>query len=163
MTRAGRPWLAPVLVAGAAALLVGALGATVTELGAWYYSLVQPVWAPPDALFGPAWTLIFATATLAAVAAWTGTRSTRARENLVGLFALNGLLNILWSFLFFRAHRPDWALAEGIALWLSIAALMLVCRRASRIAGLLLVPYLAWVSFALVLNLAIIRLNGSFG
>ncbi len=77
--------------------------------------------------------------------------------------ALNGLLNIGWSFLFFRLHRPDWALVEGVALWLSIAALILVCRRASRAAALLLIPYLAWVAFALVLNLAVIRLNGPFG
>jgi tryptophan-rich sensory protein len=68
-------------------------------------------------------------------------------------------LNVLWSVLFFNLRRPDWALAEVGLLWLSILALVLLARRVDRIAAWLLAPYLGWVAFASVLNLAIVRLN----
>jgi tryptophan-rich sensory protein len=70
---------------------------------------------------------------------------------------------MLWSALYFTLQRPDWALIEVAVLWLSIVALIIVCGRVSRLAGWLLVPYLLWVSFASVLNLAVVRLNGPFG
>jgi tryptophan-rich sensory protein len=71
-------------------------------------------------------------------------------------------LNVLWSLLFFRLRRPDWALVEVGFLWLSILALMIVLFRYSRLAGLLLLPYLVWVGFAGALNFAVVRLNGPF-
>jgi tryptophan-rich sensory protein len=73
------------------------------------------------------------------------------------------VLNIAWSALYFRLHRPDWALAETLALWLSVLALIVVLRRCTRTGALLMVPYLLWVSFAAVLNLAVVRLNYPFG
>jgi tryptophan-rich sensory protein len=79
------------------------------------------------------------------------------------MFALNGFLNILWSLLFFRLHRPDWALIEVVGLWLSVAALMVVIWRRSMTGAVLLVPYLMWVTFAGYLNMTIVRLNGPFG
>ena len=82
---------------------------------------------------------------------------------LLAANAMNGLLNIGWSVLFFRFRRPDWALAEVAALWLSIAVLALVTGRVSAGAGLLNLPYLAWVSVAACLNLRIVRLNAPFG
>ena len=84
-------------------------------------------------------------------------------ELIVGAFALNGFLNIVWSLLFFNARRPDLAFYEGIALWLSVAALILLCLKHSRPAALLLLPYLAWVSVAGLLNAEVVRLNGPFG
>jgi tryptophan-rich sensory protein len=75
------------------------------------------------------------------------------------LFGLNALLNVAWSALFFRLHRPDWALLEVVLLWLSIAMLIVLLARISGRASLLLVPYLAWVSFAGVLNWAVVQLN----
>ena len=82
---------------------------------------------------------------------------------MIGLFCANGVLNVVWSPLFFRLRRPDWALMEVPLLWLSILALMFLLAPISRTASLLLVPYLLWVSFAAVLNLTIVRLNGPFG
>ncbi len=153
----------PVVVAAAAALIVAIVGATITDLGIWYHSLIQPAWAPPEALYGVAWTAIYALTALAALTGWRATPNSRAADSLVGLFALNGFLNLLWSLLFFRFQRPDWAVIEVVALWLSILVLVLSSARYSKVAAALLLPYLAWVSFAGFLNLAIVRLNAPFG
>ena len=153
----------PSLVAAAAALLVAGLGATITELGPWYHGLRQPDWAPPDIAFGPAWTIIFALTAMSGVTAWRAAGHRGIRDTLVGLFALNGFLNLLWSFLFFRMHRPDWAGIEVLLLWASIAALIVACRRVSGTAAWLLVPYLIWVTFAGVLNATVVGLNAPFG
>jgi len=153
----------PVWAAALAAVAIASLGALTTDLGAWYQHLQQPAWKPPDALFGPAWTLIYALAALAGVRAWNVAPSQAEREWLIALFALNGFLNLLWSLLFFRLRRPDWALVEVGFLWASILLLIAVLGRYSRAASLLLAPYLAWVSFAAILNLAVVRLNGPFG
>jgi tryptophan-rich sensory protein len=111
----------------------------------------------------PAWTAIFALAAMAGVIAWRRAPRRVDREWMLALFALNGFLNVLWSLLFFRLHRPDWALFEVLLLWLSILLLIWVLARYARIASLLLLPYLAWVAFAGFLNLATVRLNGPFG
>lgn len=153
----------PVLAAALAASAIAGLGALSTDLGPWYQGLRQPAWKPPDALFGPAWTLIYALAAAAGVHAWHAAPRPSDREWLIGLFALNGFLNLLWSLLFFRLQRPDWALVEVGFLWASILLLMVVLGRYSRPARLLLVPYLAWVAFAAALNLAVVQLNGPFG
>jgi tryptophan-rich sensory protein len=153
----------PALLAGLAAVAVALLGGTMTQLGPWYEGLVQPGWAPPRPAFGIVWTLIFACAAVSGVSAWTSAPNRRAGEVLLGLFALNGFLNVLWSLIFFRLHRPDWALTELVLLWLSVAALIVVCGRHSRLAAMLLLPYLAWVSIAGLLNWEVVRLNGPFG
>ncbi|MFN7175684.1 MAG: TspO/MBR family protein [Thermaurantiacus sp.] len=156
-------WLVPLVVAAGAAGLVAALGATLTELGPWYRSLAQPDWTPPDLVFPIAWTTIFALAALSATTAWRAMPTAVEREWLVALFAFNGFLNILWSLLFFRLQRPDWALVEVGLLWGSVAALMMFVGRRSRLAAWLLVPYLAWVSVAALLNWEVVRLNAPFG
>jgi tryptophan-rich sensory protein len=152
----------PIAAAAVAAMAVAALGASATDLGPWYQSLVKPSWQPPDWLFGPAWTLIYALAALSAALAWSAARDSRSRTRIVALFALNALLNVTWSELFFGLQRPDWALAEVGFLWLSILLLIVVLRRHSATASWLLVPYLAWVTFAAILNLAVVRLNYPF-
>ncbi len=158
-----RPWPLPALLAGLAALAVAFLGGTITPIGPWSQGLAQPEWAPPRPAFGIVWTLVFACAAVAAVSAWESAPDRRARELLIGLFALNGFLNLLWSFIFFRLQRPDWAMAELVLLWLSIAGLVAVCGRYSRLAASLLLPYLAWVSVAGLLNWEVVQLNGPFG
>lgn len=145
-----------------AALFVAALGAAMTDLSPWYYALEQPAWAPPDWLFGPAWTLIFGLTAMSAYLVLIGEASSLRRRRLLMLFAFNGLLNVLWSFLFFKMRRPDWALIEIVALWLSIWALMIGVARTSRVASVLLLPYLAWVAFAGWLNRAVVQLNSPF-
>lgn len=153
-----------ILLAAVAAMVVAALGALITDLGPWYYGLRVPSWKPPDWLFGPAWTLIFTLAALSGYLSWS--RAPRYSPNsarVLALFAVNGLLNMAWSALFFRLHRLDWALLEVVLLWLSIAALMYFTARSSRLASLLLLPYLLWVSFAGCLNFVLLRLNGATG
>jgi benzodiazapine receptor len=152
----------PVLTAAAVAIFIGALGGTLTDTGIWYQSLLKPSWQPPDWLFGPAWTVIFALATVSAVYAWHSADNRVQREWVIGLFALNGFLNVLWSLLFFALRRPDWALVEVAFLWLSILLLIIVFWGFAKPASLYLVPYLLWVLFAAFLNLTVIRLNGPF-
>jgi tryptophan-rich sensory protein len=152
-----------VLVAAASALAVAAIGGSMTTLGPWYRGLAKPPWQPPDAAFGVIWTVIFALAAAAGVIAWRRARSRPTREWLIGLFALNGFLNILWTVLFFQIERPDWALVEVAGLWLSIAALIVFTARISRVAGSLLTPYILWVSIAALINFDVVRLNPPFG
>lgn len=158
----GRAWLFPVIIAGFVATMVALVGMTITDLGPWYHNLVQPRWAPPEAAYGVAWTGIYALTAVAGVTAWLATPTWREKEWLIGLFALNGFLNVLWSLLFFRLHRPDLAQIEVIFLWLSVAALILVIWRRSMAGALLLVPYLMWVTFAGYLNMHVVQLNGPF-
>ncbi len=146
------------MVAAAAAALVALLGRLATPLGPWYRNLRKPSWQPPDWLFGPAWTTIFACAAASGVLAWQADRN---RPLVILLFAINATLNVLWSVLFFRLRRPDWALPEAVALWLSVLAMVLAFRAWAPPASLLLLPYLAWVAFAAFLNLTIVRLNRS--
>ncbi len=153
----------PVTVATAAAICVAALGATVTDLGPWYQALEKPGWNPPDVVFPIGWTLIYALITIAGITAWRAAPTAAAAEWVLGLFALNGFLNISWSLIFFRLQRPDWALFELGLLWLSILAMIIVCGRFSKGAAALLVPYLVWVSFAGALNWAVVQLNAPFG
>ena len=152
----------PVLTAAAVAIFIGALGGTLTDTGPWYQQLRKPSWQPPDWLFGPAWTLIFALATVSAVYAWRHAAGRSQREGVIGLFALNGFFNVLWSTLFFALRRPDWALIEVGFLWTSILLPMIVFWRFARPASLYLLPYLLWVSFAAYLNLTVVRLNAPF-
>lgn len=151
-----------IVIAGLAAFAVASIGGSLTDLGPWYQNLNQPSWRFPDPVFPIAWTIIFALAAASGVIAWRFAPSNDARQTIIGLFAFNGFLNILWSLLFFQVKRPDWALYEVALLWLSVALLIGVTGRASRRAGWLLVPYLLWVSVAAFLNYEIVRLNAPF-
>lgn len=157
-----RPWILPVVVATVSALVVAFLGGTITDLGPWYMGLEKPAWSPPRPVFPIVWTTIFALTAVAGVTAWRHAPNSRTADTLIGLFALNGFLNILWSLLFFRVQRPDWAFAELVLLWLSIAALIVYCWRLSKLSGGLLVPYLVWVTIAGALNWQIVQLNAPF-
>jgi len=152
----------PFFAGAIAAIVVAGLGATMTDIGPWYRALHKPSWQPPDWLFGPAWTLIFGLTALSGIVSWNSAPDRATREWIIGLFALNGFLNIAWTALFFRLRHPDWALAEVVLLWLSIGWLILRAARHSKPARLLLLPYLAWVSFAALLNFAVVQLNGPF-
>ncbi len=157
---ARRGFWKPVLIAAAAAIFIAGLGGTLTDTGPWYQALRKPPWQPPDWLFGPAWTLIFALATVSAVYAWRNARDRVQREWVIGLFALNGFVNVLWSTLFSALRRPDLALIEVVFLWLSILLPVVAFRCHARPASLYLLPYLAWVTFAAFLNFTVVRLNG---
>lgn len=163
MTAARPPLRIPIIVAAVSAIVVANLGGLLTDLGVWYQNLEKPSWQPPDWLFPPAWTVIFVLTAASAVLAWRAAPDTAGRAWIIGSFAVNGVLNVLWSGLFFALRRPDWALAAAMALWLSIVVLIVVTGRFSRTSAWLLSPYLAWVSFAIALNYAVVQLNGPFG
>jgi len=125
--------------------------------GAWYAELRKPAWNPPAWLFAPVWTLLYA---LMAAAVWLVWRQAGVTPEL-GLFLVQLALNAAWTWLFFGLRRPGLALAEIAALWLAIAATAVAFWSVVPVAGLLLTPYLAWVTFATALNAALWRLNRS--
>lgn len=141
-----------------AAAAIGSL-ATTPNIGGWYAALEKPAWTPPNWLFGPVWTLLYLTMALAAWLVWRRFAWREARGPL-GLFLGQLVLNAGWSWLFFGWKMPGVALVELVVLWVAIALTAVAFWRRSAAAGLLLLPYLAWVTFAAVLNLAIWRLNG---
>ncbi len=157
-----RRWV-PIAVAAASAMAVALLGAAATDVGPWYYGLRKSALNPPDWLFGPAWTVIYALCAISGVTAWRAAQTSGQRQRVLLLFAINALLNVLWSELFFSLHRPDWAFTEVAPFWLSVLALMMLLWPVSRRSSWLLAPYLLWVAFAGYLNWAVVRLNGPFG
>ncbi|NBS99573.1 MAG: tryptophan-rich sensory protein, partial [Betaproteobacteria bacterium] len=128
----------------AAVVFVAMLGGLATEIGAWYLSLVQPWWKPPDWAFGPAWTIIFACTAISAIGAWHAAVRGRDRYAIGIGFAMNAFLNILWSVLFFKMQKPLWAAIEVFALWGSIAWLILRVSALNPSAARWLLPYLIW-------------------
>ena len=156
-------WLMPVSIAMVAAFGAALVGGTITDLGPWYEGLAKPSWTPPRPVFPIAWTVIFMLAAIAGVTAWSAAPNARKAETVIGLFALNGFLNITWSLIFFHLQRPDWAFWELLLLWCSILGLIVYCGRLSRLAGFLLLPYLAWVTIAGTLNWQVVQLNAPFG
>jgi tryptophan-rich sensory protein len=138
----------------------GGLGAAATtpEIDGWYRTLSKPTWNPPDWIFGPVWTTLFV---LMAIAAWIVWRPAgfRAAAIPLTLFSAQLILNVVWSWVFFGLHQPGWAFVEIILLWVAILATLITFWRRSWWAGALLVPYLAWVSFAAMLNVVIWRMN----
>ncbi len=155
-------WL-PTLVAAGGAVFLGGLGGLMTPIGPWYRDLRKPRLQPPNWLFGPAWTVILGLAAWSAVIAWNAAHDRADQMRVIVLFATNALFHALWSPLFFRARRPDWALIEVPFLWGSLVALVVGLWPISHQASALIVPYLLWVSFASWLNWAIVRLNQPFG
>jgi tryptophan-rich sensory protein len=126
--------------------------------GEWYAALKKPWWNPPGWIFGPVWTELY---TMMAVAAWLVWKrgGFAAQRWRLTFFLVQLALNGLWTPLFFGLHRPGVAFVEILLLWLAIAATLTAFRRVSQAAAWLLAPYLAWVSFAAVLNFALWRLN----
>jgi benzodiazapine receptor len=132
-------------------------GALVT-MGQWFADLNKPSWNPPSWVFGPVWTLLYIAMAVAAWLVWR-TGGWKLRAPALTAFMVQWLLNALWTPLFFGLHRVDLALVDIVLMWLAIAATIAMFYRISKPAAYLLVPYLAWVTFATALNFAIWRLN----
>ena len=157
-----KPHWRSLLTAFVISFAVAGIGSALTVLDAWYFQLKQPAWKPPDAAFGVIWTLIFS---LSAVSAWLGWHASQLKNDRVKwlvLWAFNAFFNVFWSQIYFKWHRPDWALWELPGIWLSILVLMVFAFPKSRAAAALLLPYLVWVTTAGFLNYATIVLNGPF-
>lgn len=148
--------LAGWLIVTFAASAVGARASI--EAKAFYGQLVQPTWAPPPWVFGPVWTALYA---MMAIAAWLVWRSGGLRTNRIALalFIVQLALNALWSWLFFAWNLGVLAFAEIVLLWVFIVATLISFWRVRPLAGILLLPYLLWVSFATALNYALWQLN----
>ncbi len=131
---------------------------TRTAISGWYAMLVKPSFNPPNWIFGPVWTTLYI---LMGVAAWMVWQQPVSHLRTLGLacFVAQLTLNFFWSLIFFRWHSIGGAMVEIIVLWLAIAATHMIFFHVQRMAGELILPYLAWVSFAAVLNVAIFRLN----
>lgn len=151
--------LAVCLVATASAAAIGAL-LTSGSVRDWYPSLAKPSWTPPAWLFGPVWTLLYFMMGVAAWRVWRRDGIRRARLPL-GAFALQLAFNAAWSGIFFGLRAPALAFVEIVVLWLLIAATTLLFSARDRLATVLMVPYLVWVSFAAALNGAIAWMNHS--
>lgn len=126
-----------------------------------YGVLTQPSWAPPASWFGPVWTVLYTLIGIAAWLVWRRAGSLATARGPLMLFAVQLLLNALWSWLFFGWHLGAAAFADILLLWLAIAATLLAFWRVRALAGALFVPYLAWVSFAAALNFAVWQMNPS--
>lgn len=127
--------------------------------GAWYAALKKPVWTPPNWMFPLVWSVLYAAMAYAAWLVWDA--SGPAAWPALSLYAAQLVANGLWSYLFFGRQRMDWALAEVALLWIMILALAALFWSHNQIAGLLILPYLTWVSVAALLNLRVVQLNGS--
>ena len=143
------------------AFTVSFLGGMATPLTDWYYSLDFPGWKPPDWAFGPAWTTIFILTTYAGIKSWRAAAPSRKRL-VVGAYLANGSLNILWSIFFFTLQRPDLALMEIPFLIVSIILLIGLAQPAGKWAMRAVLPYLIWVSYAGMLNWAVVARNAPF-
>jgi benzodiazapine receptor len=125
----------------------------------WYAALSKPAWNPPNWLFGPVWGILYL---LMAIAAWLVWRKSGFAGAAIplGVFVLQLGLNAAWSWIFFGRHELGLALIEILVLWCAILGTIIGFWRLNPISGILLVPYLLWVTFASVLNFTIWRLNG---
>lgn len=131
---------------------------TMPSITNWYAGLKKPSWNPPSWLFGPVWTILYLSM---AVAAWLIWRQVGASGTVVPLtiFGIQLALNLAWSIIFFGQHKIGLAFVDLILMWAAILATIIAFRNVNTLAGWLLVPYLAWVSFAGYLNYTIWRLN----
>ena len=154
------PWIGLVIFLVVCLAAAGIGGAVTTpKIGTWYSTLAKPSWNPPNWIFGPVWSALYFCRPWPLGSSGGKAGFPSAKVPLT-LFAVQLALNVLWSCIFFGLEKPGLAFGEVLLFWAAIAATMIVFWQRSMIAGILFVPYLAWVSFASVLNFTIWRLNG---
>lgn len=132
----------------------GVLGSffTVSSIATWYQTLNKPFFSPPNWIFGPVWTILYILMGISLYVIWT-------KKKVPSVFWIQLILNALWSIIFFGMGNFALALVDIVVLWIAIVLTIKVFYKINKLAGQLLVPYLAWVSFASILNLAIVLLN----
>lgn len=149
------------LLVVAAPVIVGGVSGALTSgsISTWYRALDKPWWNPPDWVFGPVWTALYVSMGIALLQVWQLDRTRPEVRLALLLFALQLALNFGWSWIFFEQRALGLAFAEILALHVSIMATIVAFGRLRRSAGLILLPYLAWTTFAAVLNGTIWQLN----
>jgi translocator protein len=155
------PDLSRLLICLGTVLAASAVGsfATVRAIPTWYKGLAKPAFNPPEWLFGPAWMVLYLLMAVAAWLVWKQGLGEAGVKLALAVFLAQLILNALWSILFFGFRSPLAGLVEIVVLWLAILATIVLFFRVSAPAGVLLLPYIAWVTFAAILNAAILRLN----
>ena len=150
----------PFIICLALPLAVGGISgfATVTGIDSWYSAVNKPFFNPPNWIFAPVWTSLYAIMGIGLFLIWRSPVS-KERSNALIIFAIQLALNFVWSFLFFYFENPGLALIEILILWMSILVMIFYFRKVRLLAGNLQIPYLIWVSFATCLNATIWWLN----
>lgn len=149
------------LISIASCFLVAFLGSIITfpSISDWYEHLNKPVFSPPNWIFGPVWTILYLLMGISLYIVWTKSTNNNKKENAIKIFIFQLILNLLWSLVFFGLRQPFFALITIYLLWISIYLMIKYFHQISKISGYLQIPYLFWVSFASVLNFAIVILN----
>ncbi len=133
---------------------------TASNVDTWFTTVAKPSFNPPSWLFAPVWTTLYVMMGIALFLVWKNeTVSKAVKQKAIIFFAIQMALNFLWSFTFFEAHAIGWAVVNIVLLWLFILATIFSFAPISKTAAWLLVPYISWVSFASILNIAIWQLN----
>jgi translocator protein len=132
---------------------------TTPAIPGWYAALVKPSFTPPNWVFAPVWTSLYLLMGISAFLVWRKSLDNHLLNSGLRIFILQLILNTLWSFLFFGLKSPLLGLIEIVLLWVAIILAILSFFRVSKVAGILLLPYILWVSFAAILNFSIWRLN----
>jgi benzodiazapine receptor len=142
-------------------LIAGFLGslATRSSIPTWYAGLTKPPFNPPNQIFAPVWTILYVLMGVSAFIIWRRGLQDRHVKVALSIFAVQLVLNVLWSVLFFGLRFPFPAFTEIIILWIAILFTILSFRKISLTAAMLMIPYFLWVSFAAILNFSLWRLN----
>ncbi|MCZ7356255.1 MAG: tryptophan-rich sensory protein [Candidatus Methanoperedens sp.] len=152
--------IAKLIMSIAICLFAGFIGSvfTIPSITTWYASLQKPSFNPPNWVFAPVWTILFVLMGISLFLVWKRWPNKEVKTSL-SIFSIQLVLNVLWSLLFFELHSPFYAFVDIVILWAAIALTIYYFSKVSRTAGLLLLPYIIWVSFAAILNFYIMRLN----
>lgn len=142
----------PIAVGGIAGIF------TSQEIDGWYRTLNSPSFNPPNWVFGPVWTTLYIIMGISLYLIWS-LPPTRERQTAILVFAIQLVLNFLWSFLFFYFRQIGFAVVEIIMLWISIVCMLVLFHRLRPMAAYINIPYLVWVSFATILTIAYYQLN----
>jgi translocator protein len=152
---------AKLIISIAIPLLVAATAGyfTATGTGSWYRSIKTPSWNPPDWVFGPVWTILYILMGISLFLVWKNDKPVDEKRMALLFFALQLLFNFCWSFIFFNQHQVGLAFIDIVVLWICLLATIIFFSQINNTAAWLLVPYIAWVSFAGILNYTIWKLN----
>ncbi len=149
------------IIAIAIPLAIGALGSyfTIPSVTSWYQTINKPSWNPPNWIFSPVWTTLYVLMGIALYLVWKSGNSSAVKTLAVSFFIIQLCLNFFWSVIFFNQHQIGWAFAEIILLWIFILLTIFAFANINKTAAWLLVPYISWVSFAMILNYTVWHLN----
>ena len=142
-------------------MIIGGISGSFTSasINTWYVTLNKPWFNPPNWIFGPVWTLLYLMMGIAFYMIWKSEAVNAVKQTAVILFAAQLLVNFLWSLIFFYLKQPGWAMLDIILMWILIVATIFSFGKISSTAAWLMLPYICWVSFAMILNFYLWKLN----